>query len=60
MIIRAGFTSNLAHVAPKSSVVHYYSRGKCFMFRAFDSHEEALAAARKYVTEMLFSKRIEG
>jgi len=56
MIARAGFSGDYAHVAPKSSVVHYYSNGKCFMFRAFDNNETARKEARKYVSRLLFGK----
>jgi len=57
MIIRAGFTGDCAYIAPKSSVVHYYSKGKCFMFRVFVNHEAALKEARKYVSKILFNKK---
>lgn len=59
MIIRAGFTGNCAYIAPKSTVAHFYSNGKCFMFKAFDSHAEAVEAARKYVSNLLFNKGVE-
>ena len=59
MIIRAGFTGDCAYVAPKAKVTHFYSNGKCFMFRAFDSHAEAVEAARKYVARLLFNKGVK-
>lgn len=56
MIIRAGFTGDCAYVAPKAKVAHFYSNGKCFMFRAFDNHEDAVKAAQEYINKILFQK----